>query len=321
MEVCDDFLQYEETIKKQHFSDWATWLETKLLLPVSEDSLCYRCGQPLPPLTYLDPDFYYLPCWNCLPKRSRRSLTDEIYGMIKDYYYGKVLGDRYYQLFIVDPIYYRSTLPHQYSVFKKIVSLLKPPSRNYIWFLDWVPGYPHIISTDNIKGIKIVNITDKYTIDSGKNKIKVGDYEVLMPECGKYELHYSRYSLFNTKAPRKSKRIRVDGDRCYKLYDTSDPNIKSIFRIMKDGEIVDPLSISYSDFVVLRLVLMRNKTYLRLIFDILMSALKHVGIYSDSVFLKNTVELDPLKADISFSLLWTASSEIKNSNNINLSIL
>jgi hypothetical protein len=325
MEICNDSRHNEERINQKYSLTWTEFIEIRLEQAAkSEPNICYRCGKPLEPLTYTDPDFYYLPCWNCnaVGKRLQKSLSEEVKKAIHDFYNTRILGDRYFQLFLVEPVYFKNTLPHQYDVFKKIVGKLKPPSRNDIWSLDWEPGYPHIISESNLKGLKIINITQRIgEIVSGKDKIKVRGYEILTPETSKYELHYSRYSLFNPKSTRKSRRIKVSDEKCYKLYDTPHDNVKAIFRIMKDGKEVDPETIPFSDFVVIKLLIMRNKSFLKTIFEIIDGATKHIGSFKDSVFLHNTVKIDPGKPDINLSLLWSSFSRYKDAENINLSIL
>ena len=160
MRLVESSRELENEIKMTRFMEYPVFCESKLLIPKNEENFCYKCQKFLEPLTYCEPDFYYQPCWDCSNKRKsdRELITEGILRNIKDYY-TKITGDRYYQLFIVDDIYYNTTFPHTYSVFKKVVNSLNPPSRNDIWFLDWKLGFPKIISPENIDGIKIVNLT------------------------------------------------------------------------------------------------------------------------------------------------------------------
>lgn len=321
MELAKDSKQLEEEVKQKYFVDYEEYAEIKLLQKHDEDSYCYRCKKSLAPLTFLDPGFYYQPCWSCIRRKcSFKSMTEEIIDNAKEFYHTKILGDRYFQLFVVDPIYFKNTIPHQYSVFKKIVNALKPPSRNDIWFLDWEVGYPRIISEDNMSGLKIINITGLYKdIESKKNLIRVGDYEIKFPELASYERHYSRYNIFNKVGNRKTKRVKV-GDQCYRLYNTADPNVKSIFKLTKGGNEITINNISHQDFVIIKLLIMRNKSFLKLIFDIITESMKYAGLFKDTVFLKNSVVLDP-KKDQCFCLIWNSISEFKDSSYINLSII
>ena len=65
---------------------------------------------------------------------------------------------------------------------------------------------------------------------------------------------------------------------------------------------------------------MRNKAFTKLIFNIVLEVAKNIGILRDSVFLKNTVTIDPDK-EAGFNLLWTPLSEYKSEDFINLSII
>lgn len=318
----DDSQKTEELIKSNHFLDYLDYCEIQLLSEESEESTCFRCGKPLTPLTFLDPEYYYVPCWECSSKRKvdRETSTESIIRAIRDFY-SKIIGDRYYQLFIVDDIYFKTTLPHTYSTFKKILNSMSPPSRSDIWFLDWQPGYPKIISPENIEGLKIVNLTDKYPIfESEREKITVGEYQIVFPEFVTYEFrHFSRYSVLNKNGDRKSKRIRL-GEKCLKLYNTEDPNTKSIFKILRNGQEVSLRSLSHQDFVVIKMAIMRNKTFLKLIFDVIEELSKSIGTLRDSIFLKNSVTINP-KLDTDVTIVWTYLSDYINEDNINISII
>jgi len=323
MRLIEDSLVLAKDIKENHFMNYPEYCETKLLSYYDDDSFCYKCKKRLEPLTYCEPDFYYQPCWDCSNKRKsdRELVTEGLLRGIRDFY-SKILGDRYFQLFIVDDIYFRTTFPHTYPVFKKVVNSLDPPNRNDIWFLDWVPGYPKIISLDNLQGIKIVNLTDKYgQIELDKDVVKVGDYEVSMPEPTLFDpRHHTRYSILNKNGDRKSKRMKI-GDKCIRFYNTEDDNVKAIFKITKNGEEIAIRSLSHQDFVIIKLAMMRNKNFLRLIFDIVQELSKSIGVLRDTIFLKNSVILDPKKSDISVNLIWTPLSDYKMDNSINISIL
>ena len=306
------------------FINFQDYCEIRLMSGNDEDGYCYRCGKELKPLTYLEPEYFYQPCWDCLAKRKKSERDTHQAALVKSIhdFYSRLLGDRYYQLFLVDDIYPDTTFPHTYGVFKKVINALDPPSRNDIWFLDWIPGYPKIISTDNLSGIKIVNLTKLYTpLELGKESIKVGEYEIKLPEFTTFDSrHHSRYSVLNKNGDRKSKRIKL-GERCVKLYNTDTEDVKSIFRVTKGGEEIPVGSLSYQDYVILKLAIMRDKTFLRLVFDILEECCRVVGTLRDTVFLKNTVTLDPKHPDLSVTLLWSEESEYRDPGNINISII
>lgn len=325
MKLIDNAEDLEKGIHEKHLMSYRDYCEIKLIYNSSKDGsdYCFRCNKYLEPLTYLEPNYFYLPCWDCAPKKKSEAefLTEGIIRNIKEFY-SKVLGDRYFQLFVVDDIYFETTFPHEYTTFKKVVNSLNPPSRNDIWFLDWQVGYPKIIALENLQGLKIVNLTKLYNdFDLEKDYIEVGDYKIIPPEVIKFDQkRQSRYSLF-TNGDRKTKRVKV-GDICYRLYNTDDPNVKSIFRLTrKDGSEVALRSVSYQDYVILKLAFMRDKSFMRLLFDIIYESFKFMGYYRDTIFLKNTICLNPKKSDIYFNLIWTPLSKYKNDNYINVSII
>lgn len=325
MKLTDSEEQLAKDIYEKHLMSYRDYCEIKLIYSPSKDGsdYCFRCNKYLEPLTYLEPNFAYLPCWNCAPKKKTEVdfLTEGIVRNIKEFY-SRLLGDRYLQLFVIDDIYFKTTFPHEYGTFKKVVNSLNPPSRNDIWFLDWLPGYPKIISLENLQGLKIVNLTKLYSgFTLGTDKIEIGDYQIILPEIVKFDQkRQSRYSLF-TNGDRKTKRVKV-GDICYKLFNTDDPDVKSILKLQrKDGTEVALRSVSYQDYVIIKLAIMRNKTFMRLIYDILYESFKFMGYFRDTIFLKNTVYLSPRKSDTVFNLIWTPLSEHKNSNYINVSII
>lgn len=322
LEFIQDSETFNQELRQKHFMNYRDFCEVKLMEEKTEENVCYRCGKSLEPLTYLDPDFYYCPCWNCTPKRKseKDAQVDSIIRNMKEFY-SRLIGDRYYQLFLVDDIYFRTTIPHDYNVFKKVVNSLDPPSRNDIWFLDWIPGYPKIISMENLGGIKIVNLTQLYdNVSIEKDSVVVGDFEVRFPEFAAFDSkHHSRYSILNPGGDRRGKRLKL-GDQCIKFYNTEDDNVKSIFKLYKNNEEMPIRNLTYQDYVIIKLALMRNKKFIRLVFDVALEVAKFSKVLRDSVFLKNTIILDPAKS-LNVSLLWTPISEYKIDNNINISIL
>lgn len=321
MEIIKNPLEFEENLRRFKFLEYYEWIEVS---EYQTPEFCYRCNRPLEPLSWFDPDFFTLPCWECIGRRKseREILVENIIRNIRDFYINRVLGDRYFQLFIVDRIYFSNTIPHCYSEFKKVISLMNPPSRNDVWFIDWVPGFPKIISEKNLDGLKIVNLTKKYTdIELGKTQIKVGDYTIDMPvEIKPDARHRTRYGIFsNGNDNRKSKRLKL-GDHCYKLYNNDNDKIKSIFKIRKNGEEIAFRSLGYQDYVILKLALMRDRSFLKFVFDILTELSKQVGVYRDAVFLKNTVVIDP-KKEQKINFIWNPISDEIMDDFVNISLL
>ena len=244
---------------------------------------------------------YTLPDWpNLVKKFDKEQGLVQVQNSLHDFY-GKILGDRYFQLFVIDDIYIRTTMSHEYEEFKSVLRELKGgKDRNKIWFIDFLPGFPKIISEENLGGLKIVGIEDRYQVDSGKDHLKVNDYEIKLPEfISSDQRHHGKYNILNKTGDSKSKRLKL-GRNCIKFYPGN-----AIFQVLKNGEVVEDLStIKPLDYLVLKLVLMRNKTYVKLIMEILEELIRGCGVLRDALFLKNTILVNPWKKDIDLSVSW-----------------
>lgn len=325
-----DALEFEKHLEDQHFLRYQDYCELELCHSKDPDSYCLRCGKYRNPLTTLIKDYYYLPCSCCIRQSRRKADKLEMVNSIlrnSKSFFDYLLGDRYLQLYLVDDIYRGSTYSCDYTEFKKVLGKLELPSRNDIWFLDWIPGFPKIISISNLPGIKVVNLSSLYNVVNDKESITLNSWKILFPETALYEKqHFSRYNILNTKSDRKSKRIKL-GDVCYRFYKTyPSGGAYSIFRLVdsETGNQVDIKNLSYQDFVVIKLVLMRNKSFLRLVFSIIQELMKSVGVIRDSVFLKNTVQIDPQKTQ-TLNITWLPKPKDKSKetdlSTINISIL
>lgn len=300
-----------------------TWSEVLCQTKLMEEDFCYKCGEIREPLTPLLPSYYLLPCWECIGDRKtdRADQTNNILRNIKDFY-GMILGDRFYHLFISDPLYYDLTIPHSYDTFKKVLSKLSLPSRNDPWFLSFSSGYPKMICEENIEGIEIKNLKGRYEITQDKDFLKIPGYTVYPPEQVQYDpKHHYRYSLFNTTSERKTKRLKI-GEKCIKFYDKEGTqDCKTFFQVVKDGEGPVPVEcLKEQEIWVIKIGIMRNRGFMKLLFDSLLEILKSVSYYTDEVFLKNRVLISPDK-DKNFRLGWTLGVQQLSNDYINLSIL
>lgn len=320
----DDVFSFEKHLLEEHFISYKDYCELELMRNKEDNLYCIRCNTCRNPLTFLMRNDYYLPCWECSSKRKTEKLEaiNGVYRDIKEYY-EKVLGDRYYQLYIIDDIYFKSTLPHDYSEFKNVLNNLKLPSRNDIWFIDWKLGYPKTINIQNINGLKIINLSDLYKVESTKSIQKINNFEILLPEIIPYDVkHFSRYNLVNKSSDRRTKRLKLSNlGKCVKFFNNQKNEFKSIFKIVDSTtkEEINLDDLTYQDYVIIKLALLRNKNYVRLIYDIIFETLKYVKVFKDKVFLKNTITTNPDKI-LNLNLSWIPEKEYNN-NDINISIL
>ena len=322
----NSYNKFNTHLLEEHFLPYQVAVEISALEEEDPDSRCYKCGSPKTPLTFIFPNQYYIHCWDCTSNREKKMMVNSVLEEIKEYY-NKVLSDRYLQLFLIDPIYFESTLPHTYDMFKMILGKKELPSRNSVWFVDWLPGFPKIISRENLGGIVIKDLGELYNITLEKEFIKVNSYMINSPQVVKYDqLHHGRYNILNPGGIRSSKRLRIPKtDTCYKFYNNpGSDNWKSILKIVdKDGNEINPSQISPLDFLTLKLALLRNKPIMRIVFQIISTILDQgVGVFCDKVFLRNTIKIDPENRQRVFNLSWTAGKDIdENKDQINISIL
>ena len=128
--------------------------------------------------------------------------------------------------------------------------------------------------------------------------------------------HFSRYNIFNINNPdtdyRSTKRVRI-GDKAIKFYNNKRNGVKSIFSLSQD-----PKSLPSGTLLVIKLLVLRNKTRFRIISSVIGELVKNVGVLRDSIFLKNTVIVNP-GSPIKANLTWYPC-EFKEGY-INISIL
>ena len=316
--------QVIDHLRDSHFLNFQNYCENSILLWKDEEPCCFDCGKPRTPLTWLERDFYYLPCRDCIKRKSdKQEARNDIIKNIKQYY-KKIIGDRHFQLFVLDDIYLHRTFPHDYETFGKILKqLILPKDRDELWFLDWKTGYPKILCPENINGIELVSLTKYFKeFRNEDSKIQVGDFEIRMPEKILYDpKHHFRYNILNKNSyARRTNRLRLSGeDQCIKFYNSRE-DWNSIFRVFKDSEPIDPIKLSHLDTLILKLAILRNKSFLRLIYDIVYELLESVKYYKDGVFLKNTVLLDPERSQ-TLNLSWFPDDSKLNKEVINISIL
>lgn len=316
----EELSDLEEHLLTDHFLPIQSYYEMIPREVKGGDGKCYKCGSLRPPLTYLNPTGYYLPCWNCITNKYEKSqFITMTQSAIKDYYL-KVIKDRYLQMFLVSDLYFEWTLSHTYEEFKSVLKNLQKYSRNKIWFLDWKKGFPKTISLENLDAIEVKLIDKWYEVDSGDTEIKINSWTVKLPDLIPFDQrHHSRHNILNLSGDsRNTKRLRLkdEKDQCIKFY--REGPVKSIFSII--GPTGEPVqSLSEQDLTVTKLVLMRNKSFMKLIWSVVEELSKNVGVFSDSVFLRNTITINPEKKKLKVNLSWLP--EKKRDGFINISIL
>lgn len=323
-----DPIEFEKHLKEEHFINYQEYCEIELTHKKDLDNFCFRCNKYKNSLTTLVKDFYYLPCRACSSSLTKKSDKQEVISnILKNIksFYDYILNDRYLQLFLVDNIYHKSTYSHDYVEFKKVLGKLELPNRNDLWLIGWNSGYPLIITLENLSGIKVLNLTKNYKIISDKDNIEVNNYKILFPEIVPYDKqHFSRYNILNLNSNRKTKRLKLDNSsNCIKFFNNPGTGVKSIFKIVDTttGELVDLKSLDHQDYTIIKLVLLRNKNYMRFIFSILLEFLKFCNKVKDSVFLKNSISINKEKEAI-VNISWDSlSNSIESNNLINISIL
>ena len=310
----------EEHLKEWHFLSIQDYYEMD---PLSADDLrCCKCGSQRFPLTYIEPEGFLLPHWDCLRPYEKQQYIRSVRQEIVEYY-GRVGSDRFLQMFLIGDIYFTSTPSHGYQEFKDVLKVLEKPERNKIWFLDWKPGYPRTLSLDNVEGIKVVPINQLYSVKSEPTKITLNDITINFATLVPFDFrHHSRYNLFNrSPSARQVKRLRLkdEKDQCVRFdAPPDDSHGYSIFTLERGGQRIKASDLGELDLLVTKLILLRNKTFMKLIQSIFTELIQNTRTLSDSVFLKNTVIIGSEKeSDLHFS--WLPRETKKNF--INISIL
>lgn len=321
--------ELEGHLMEEHFLDMRSYYELDPGLD-NPDHVCYKCEHNRTPLTYINnSENFYLPCWGCLGnnKYDKPQSIDTVQRVLKSYY-KKIEGDRYLQMFLIDDMFFQNTLPHTYQGFKDVLKLIRQKQgidRNEIWFPDFKTGYPKIICKENLEGIKIVTIKDRYLVESLKNgSVRVNDWIILGPELVPYDQKgHNRCNILNVNSSRNTKRIRLKDakDQCAKFYNNvADPDVKSMFQLVsrEDGKTpIDITTLSQGDQVVLKLILLRHRPFFKSLRLILDEFCKGTGILSDSVFLRNTITANP-DLQLKIHLGWTVKSIRENFINISI---
>lgn len=316
--------ELEKHLQTEHFLSMQSFYEMKPLK--DEEVKCYKCGEYRPPLVYVQPGGCYLPCWDCVKNRYERNQSVAmIHSALKDFFV-QLVTDRYLQMFLITDTYFNNTLSHTYQEFKDVLKELQSShslGRNKVWFLDWNIGFPRLICESNLLGIKVVDVDSLYKIENEKTYININSWQVKFPEFIPFDKrHHSRHNILNTSEDtRRSKRLRMGEDQCIKFYSNPGNNSKTIFTIedRETGKIISPTSLSPLDLIVTKLILLRNKSFTRLISSIIEEIIPSLQVYSDSALLRNTVLVNPEESK-KVNLSWLPELH-RDSSFINISIL
>ena len=301
----------EEHLKTEHFLGMSEYYEM-------EPPQTIKSSKYHHPLTYIDPTLYYLPIWSQLRSTYEKNQAAQGCQEAIHDYVGKIISDRYLQMFLVNDFYFENTLTHTYEEFRNVLRK-KRQDRNKIWFLDWYPGFPKIICDQNVDGIKTVLIDDYYDVKEDEDKLRINGWHVDGPNYIPYDhRHHGRYNIFNLSrdTTRGTKRMRFTGNtsNCMK-FNNSPEGFKSILRAKEAHHLNE------QDLTVTKLILLRNKPIMRSIGTVIDEITKQAGVFSDSAFLRNTVWIDPRKDNIKVNLSWLPLKKNYREGFINISIL
>ena len=311
--------EFEKHLSEFHYLDMYRYYE---MMGTSE-------SLTRPPISYLSPSSeMYLPDLSKAKSVNERTLfTNLIKSNLREYY-SNIIGDRFFQLFIIDDIYFNSTFSHQYEEFKEVLKILQKRDnrdRGDSWFLDWHLGYPRIVSKENLDGIKTVNVDSLYKVSYGDDTITVNNYIIKMPELLNMNYtNYPKYNLFSKSKGRNKKRIKLDGKKrpnpYLKFYSHKDNSAQSIFSVVDriSGDELNTSNIPKLDLIVLKLILMRSRPFMKLLFEVIEVVCESTGTLSDSVFLRNSIEIDKKKS-INTYIHWLPE-DCSNDEVINISI-
>ena len=316
-----DVSEFERHLKEFHYLDMYQYYEMMKFT----DSISR------PPISYLTPSTeMYLPNLSKAKSINERNLFTNLIKENLREYYSNIIGDRFFQLFIIDDVYFNNTLSHQYEEFKDIIRVIQKRDdrdRSEAWFLDWILGYPRIISNENIDGIKTVRVDQLYSVDTSQpDKIIVNNYIINLPELLNMNYtNYPKYNIFSNSKGRNTRRLKLDPKKrpspYLKFYPHKGSEVQSILQITdsRTGEPVDMDRVPKLDLIVLKLLTMRSRSYMKLLCEVLEVVCDSVNLITDGVFLRNSVEIDP-KKNHKVNLSWLPSECSMDEEFINISI-
>lgn len=215
-------------------------------------------------------------------------------------------------------------IPEMAAVIHEILGTKKIKRDVYLG-IGIVPGYLKEISDRNRNGIRIIPVEATISKDL---VVTIGDYAIkIVPleQCGYDMRHHNRYSILsvsNKKTTRYSKRIRLEGNICYKFWNNPGyQDTKSIFRLVDPvtNEVVDPGSVPPQTLGIIKQIILHNKTTSGILWKICNEVIRYTEVLDDQVLLRNTVKI-PGKSKIKSRIMWLPV-ETELQNGVNLSIL
>lgn len=319
----------EKHLKENHFIGYQEYYEIIKSWLIDNEYLCWRCGNPKNPLCSRL-NTYYLPCSQCLTtKRSDIiEFSEKILNDIKDYQ-KKIMKDKFYQLFLSSPWIIKESLSHEFNETKLVLENICKRDQIKIGKNDAIIVKNIVGSTKEISSRNIDNLNIELSNCLSLKKSITGFeiflgrdlYSIELPESCEYDIkHHSRYSILNLNSKRSTKKLKMSSGDCIKFYPSKYSNYRSLLRLKNSkGEIVDPDELSNSEYLYLKMAILRNGTIMKRLFEIYNEFCKYVEILRDSVFLLNTIWLGKNRNNIIY-LSWKPEL-IESPVQINISIL
>jgi hypothetical protein len=299
------------------------------------ENLCWKCGEPRKPL-FPYTDSLYLPCWSCGGGKADFAETTQKTAEYIEAHQKVVQKDKYLQFLLSRPEYLDLALPKRLKDIENVLgSLFKADleklGKDTLPILEFVPGAPKELSERNILAIEL-KFLDPLEIEEEESgaTVSLGEgrkIKLMYPEIAEYDpRHHSRHSILNLKSKRTTKRLKLEGSDCIKLWNTRYPEVKSIFKLTdpETQETIDPMCLGKNDLYIIRSAVLKNKGILKRVLDIENEIRRHSEYLSDSVFLLQTgIYLGKVPGEtksLKFNFSWFPG-DIRKPGEINLSIL
>lgn len=331
--LCESELPYGNTVESHinnvHLISYSKYYE---YCKLNNNTVCANCGNKL---YRLNPwSDYVLPCLECNSKFYSRMVSTLISN-----WNSYLVNSEFCRLWLLNESYRDRVMNFNFlDLDKSLKNYLSKSRIRYdklnLFKISSKPGmspYINLLNTNNLliesSGYRIINSELKYYDDINGYKFDVhgSKYSLILPEEVEYynKTHY-RYNILNKSSdPQSVKKLKLQSGKCIKFYNSSIDICKSILRLMKDGEVVDIMTLPDSDLEYVKFYILTNKELLKYVLNIIHEIIRHSSVVRDNVFLLNKVVVNS-NGKFKLNINWVIKKNkqfINDGESVNILIL